>query len=254
MIKKIRNILTAISYLIIVITVSGLLVGFVNSNMYPNRKSIALFNYTPIIVVSGSMLPAIDVDAFIVLKYCDIEDVKVGDIITYHYNYIDITHRVIDRQVIDGEIVLSTKGDNNKKPDNIVINKNNFMGKVIYICNPAAKILKHVINPDLTVNRFKILIIWIIAIGIIWGLSEGFYFLIGLISIFNYTYSKVSNKSLDFSNHRIPKNSLDIRYCEAIENYKNKELNLINKIIFSSLIILVDNKWILKDMKKHSVI
>jgi signal peptidase len=70
-----------------------------------------LFGFAQIIVISGSMEPAVDVGDMLIIR--EQSSYKVNDIVTYHSNNNLITHRVVD--VSDATIY--TKGDANNVTD-----------------------------------------------------------------------------------------------------------------------------------------
>ncbi len=75
------------------------------------------FHYGVLVVGSESMTGAInrgDVSFF--EKYHE-QDIKVGDIVIFHYDNIDIIHRVVDIKNVNGELRFYTKGDVNKVND-----------------------------------------------------------------------------------------------------------------------------------------
>jgi hypothetical protein len=88
-------------------------------------------------VRGDSMYPNIKPgDQVVVNVSSDIKDMKVGNVITFIYNHGNgteayYTHRVNkvgrDQQ---GNPVILTKGDHNKTPDNQLVTKANFIGKV----------------------------------------------------------------------------------------------------------------------------
>lgn len=87
-------------------------------------------------IVSPSMVPNINVyDVILSKRVSDINEIKVGDIITFTSTSslssgMIITHRVID--IIDSsEIRLKTQGDNNLSPDPSYVNQKNLIGKVV---------------------------------------------------------------------------------------------------------------------------
>ena len=74
--------------------------------------------YNAYIIVSQSMTPAIKVNDAIITHRVDGEDIAVGDVITYYsenpeYPGIMITHRVIEKNWINGEYSFVLKGDYN---------------------------------------------------------------------------------------------------------------------------------------------
>lgn len=74
---------------------------------------IFLFGYKPFIVVSGSMLPTLNVGDIIFVKATDDKMYEVGDIITYPEGGSYTTHRIVE---VNGDMVI-TKGDANNTTD-----------------------------------------------------------------------------------------------------------------------------------------
>ncbi len=90
-------------------------------------------------IVSPSMVPTIDVRDVIVTKRVEVENVEIGDVITFTsadplYKGITITHRVVGfANSSSGEILLRTKGDNNNAEDSALVGDNQLIGKVVLI-------------------------------------------------------------------------------------------------------------------------
>jgi len=76
-----------------------------------------LIGYTPYVVLSGSMEPAIPTGALIYVRATDPYRVKEGDPITFHLNQGGpvATHRVIEIDATNRYFI--TKGDANNSPD-----------------------------------------------------------------------------------------------------------------------------------------
>jgi len=77
--------------------------------------SFALGVESPIRVVDGtSMLPAYVGGEIVILRGIPKEDIKEGDVIVYfsHIWNMDIIHRVIHKESIDGKLYFTTQGDN----------------------------------------------------------------------------------------------------------------------------------------------
>jgi signal peptidase len=88
------------------------------------------------VVTSDSMLPVLKPYDMIVVEKVSIDKVVVGDIITFdtHMEEIGIVaHRAFEVFNDDGEIGISTKGDNVDQPDGWVVHAEDFIGKVIDI-------------------------------------------------------------------------------------------------------------------------
>lgn len=58
----------------------------------------------------------------------DFDSIQVGDIITYLDDGNIIIHRVISKT----DSYIKTKGDNNPTEDVVLIDRQNYMGKVVY--------------------------------------------------------------------------------------------------------------------------
>lgn len=82
---------------------------------------------------SESMTPVIMVGDLCIIDVCTIEDIEVGDIICYRTDDIqnDIVHRVVGLDEKDNNIVLYTKGDNNKIDDEIDVTSDMLVGKIV---------------------------------------------------------------------------------------------------------------------------
>lgn len=90
------------------------------------------------VVLSGSMLPSIQIKDIVVTKKIPAEELEVGDIITFiapdsRYGGISITHRILDKYYDDslGSYTYRTKGDNNNVADSSLVPNANILGKVI---------------------------------------------------------------------------------------------------------------------------
>ena len=89
------------------------------------------------VVLTGSMLPEIQVKDVVVTKKVDAAELEKGDIITFassdsRFLGTIITHRIIKKnQDKDGNITFQTQGDNNNVADSALVQPNNIYGKVI---------------------------------------------------------------------------------------------------------------------------
>lgn len=90
------------------------------------------------VVMSGSMLPTIQVKDIVVTKKVSEEKLEVGDIITFispdtRFGGISITHRIIEKYYDEsiGSYSYRTKGDNNNIADSVLVPNKNILGKVI---------------------------------------------------------------------------------------------------------------------------
>ena len=128
-----------------------------------------LHNNTPImVVVSGSMVPTININDLIIVQGVNPRTLKEGDIIVFHDPRFEINpicsgghcivHRII--QVINtNPPQFKTKGDANMLPDPFTIDSDHIIGKVILII-PKIGIVARVFKPP---YNYLLVIIILIA-------------------------------------------------------------------------------------------
>ena len=111
---------------IVILVIAILLVGF--TFIGPR------FGWETHPVLSGSMEPALKVGGIIVTKPERLENIQVGDIITFQAELgPKVTHRVVDIVEMEGKPHFQTKGDANEEPDpNFVSSKGDKMRKVVF--------------------------------------------------------------------------------------------------------------------------
>ena len=90
------------------------------------------------VVLSGSMLPNIQIKDIVVTKKIPEEKLAVNDIITFispdpRFGGISITHRIIEKMYDEtmGVYTYRTKGDANNIADSVPVTNANILGKVI---------------------------------------------------------------------------------------------------------------------------
>jgi len=92
-----------------------------------------LFKYKPLVVLTGSMVPTYNVGSIIYYKEVSVDEIKVGDPITFKYDDgTFISHRVYS--INDG--LYETKGDANNAVDARKIEYSNIVGKDAKISIP----------------------------------------------------------------------------------------------------------------------
>lgn len=94
--------------------------------------AIGIFPIKPIAIASGSMEKELNVGDIAIIKKCNANDVNVGDIIEYQMEGYTVIHRIIEKNMKDGEFYFITKGDNNQYPDNEEVREDQLIGKVIF--------------------------------------------------------------------------------------------------------------------------
>lgn len=100
----------------------------------------------PILIVSGSMEPAIKTNALTILHMCGVDDVAVGDIVTYWHDGLGayVTHRVVEK----GDGYIWTKGDANSVRDDIQVTDENIYGKNFLVLNWTADLFEGVVHSE----------------------------------------------------------------------------------------------------------
>ena len=95
--------------------------------------------YNAYVVLTGSMLPEIQVYDVVVTKKIEAKDLKEGDVITFassdtRFLNTIITHRIIKKyyDAEKKEYTFQSKGDNNNVADSALVQSNNIYGKVIF--------------------------------------------------------------------------------------------------------------------------
>ena len=90
------------------------------------------------VVLSGSMLPTIQVKDVVVTKKIAEEELEIGDIITFispdeRFGGISVTHRIIEKIYDEDQGIYTyrTQGDNNNVADSVPVPNVNILGKVI---------------------------------------------------------------------------------------------------------------------------
>lgn len=95
----------------------------------------SLAGYTPLTVASDSMSPTFRAGDLIIIRQCDPETLKEGDIVTFHTiinnEFALNTHRITEIQDLGGARNYVTKGDNNELADIHMIADGDIVGKYV---------------------------------------------------------------------------------------------------------------------------
>lgn len=91
-------------------------------------KKMNFLGFNTHIVASNSMVPEFMAGDIAITYTTDFDEIQVGDIITYLDDGNIIIHRVISKT----DSYIKTKGDNNPTEDVVLIDRQNYMGKVVY--------------------------------------------------------------------------------------------------------------------------
>lgn len=130
-IKKIFYIAGNIIFIILIICLFQTIYSVYKS------RTVSFFDYHIMRVLSNSMEPDIKVNTCVIVKETEIDDIEVGDIITFRSMETEIygeynTHRVYDIQINEktGEKEFITKGDAFEYPDRLPVTYKNILGKM----------------------------------------------------------------------------------------------------------------------------
>ena len=90
-----------------------------------------------LIVLSGSMNPLMQPGDMVVVRTMSPDDVRVGDVITFHdpagTENVIVTHRAIGIEEEDGIINIHTKGDANEDVDTYTVTSDDVIGEMIFV-------------------------------------------------------------------------------------------------------------------------
>lgn len=73
--------------------------------------------FRPLVFQSGSMSPTIPVGSLAAARLTAPSDLKVGDVVTVPFGEKYVTHRIVDMGHVGGMLLLTLKGDGNRRPD-----------------------------------------------------------------------------------------------------------------------------------------
>lgn len=130
---------TICSIILVILLIIGGLMFYFNMKIksYESRGMEFTAPFGLYTIISGSMEPNVDIYDVVIAVEHDIDKIKIGDIITFistwDLNYgVTVTHRVVGiSKTTTGEILLTTKGDNNQQPDGAKVTQSNLVGKVV---------------------------------------------------------------------------------------------------------------------------
>ncbi len=125
------------------------------------NQNSSVFGFRLFYVVTGSMEPTLPVDSLLLVQEQD--DYQVGDIITYYAKDGEIagqpnTHRIIEKNVVDGVVQYTTRGDANPIPDPQPVLPEQIIGKMC-ICFGAMEFIGTVLEMLSTPGGFFVIIL-----------------------------------------------------------------------------------------------
>ena len=112
---------------ILIINCTLIIKSYVNKDEVPSLAGVF-----PMIVLTDSMYPAIESGDLIICHTAQAEEIAVGDVISFYDPMGNgtsvVTHRVLEIQNEDGELLFITKGDNNNVEDQVPVTAEELIG------------------------------------------------------------------------------------------------------------------------------
>lgn len=158
----------------IILTLVIILSIFNNINKEKNFFGLSFYQ-----IVSNSMngdvdkfdIPSLEIDDFVIVKNNTKEkfyyDLCIGDVITFEYKGVTVSHRII--QIIiedDNDFVIKTQGDNNTTYEVLYSESDVIYGKIIYSSKNIGNVINFVSN-----NIFILVVVGLICLMIV--VTEG---------------------------------------------------------------------------------
>jgi|AntRauTorcE11897_2_1112592.scaffolds.fasta_scaffold00001_510 signal peptidase len=162
--KKIKKIWSIVDKVIMFLLITFIIVAIISSIFFTYNKSqnkmVNLFGYSFAYVLTGSMEPTLNVGDAILIKDVDANNIQVDDIVTYKStegvlsgNYV--THRVVEINEENGQLIFTTKGDANNSIDTEIITADKIHG----VFQRKLVIIKYLLSVFTNVYVFMIFII-----------------------------------------------------------------------------------------------
>lgn len=90
-------------------------------------------NYKLMAVMSGSMEPVIKTGSIVIVKPA--KDYKIGEIVSFgpvSKTKPPTTHRIVEAEIVGGEVYYTMKGDANAAPDAVKVARKDVLGRVLF--------------------------------------------------------------------------------------------------------------------------
>ena len=143
-VKRAANVLLSVILWAVILVAA--LYAFTTMATRDNQNVSNLFGYTPLVVKSDSMAPTFETGDLIVIKKCDPQTLKEGDIICFHTiinnEYALNTHRIKSIEAVGDARSYTTIGDNNNGiADQHVISDGDIVGKYVTSIPKIGKVM-----------------------------------------------------------------------------------------------------------------
>ena len=132
--NKIAAIKSKIALVVYIVLIPLLIynVFIIATSVIKPDKTSSIFGIKTYVIISGSMMPELEIGDIVVVKTVLPEDLNVGDLISYRKGQVIVTHRItkiLDSS--DNKKEFITKGDSNNVEDSGKVFENALEGKVI---------------------------------------------------------------------------------------------------------------------------
>ncbi len=124
----------------------SLIVLFIINLILSIEEKTHIFGIYMFNIVSESMEPTFYKDDLAIVRSCNLEELKKGDIITFQQGDRIISHRISEMIQEKGEKQIITKGDNNEVEDIEPVDIQNIYGKVVFTIPKIGKIVNYIQN------------------------------------------------------------------------------------------------------------
>lgn len=165
---KIINILSNIIFTLLILFFMVFCVFLINAKVKGKQPEILGYRFYG--VLTGSMEPNICAGDLVVTKNTAIDNIKIGDVITFTSRESNntVTHRV-DSIAVSNNINLITKGDANNIQDSGFVDSDHLIGKVVKVIPGFGTILKFLNEHKVIIMSVIIglILLWTIAIKLL---------------------------------------------------------------------------------------
>lgn len=128
--RLLKTILIKLIYILILPIILWDLAIIIQTMQNP-QETPSVFGIKTFCIISGSMEPEIEINDVVLIKEVPQNEIDKGDIISFVVNGETITHRVINIESRNGELLYTTQGDANNIEDETKITFEDIEGKYI---------------------------------------------------------------------------------------------------------------------------
>lgn len=138
------------------------------------NSPVNVFNHYVFVVKTESMQDFINPGDIVFIQKCQIDKAQIGDVISFTcinptqtiYGS-NIIHRVVDREVVDGLIRLTTKGDANVIIDEYQVTGTNFVGRVTLVSPFLGRVFNLFVSTYLSLYLIVLVLLLFVIVSVI---------------------------------------------------------------------------------------